>query len=67
MHLYSHNMICIKLGHLLIVWLGLGCVCSCFLTHLECMLSVVVLQTIRVYAHTYNMTPSVSSVSSYQT
>ena len=40
--------------------------CPCFLTHLECMLSVVVktLMTIRVYANTYNMTPSrVSSMS----
>ena len=53
-HLYSHNMICNKLGHLLSLWLGLGCVCSCLLKHDAS-------QTIRVYAHTYNMTPSVIS------
>ena len=30
-YIYSHIVICIKLSHLLSVWLGLGCVCLCFL------------------------------------
>ena len=64
----------------LCTWLGLWCVCSCFLKH-EPLVRVHVTshilsacykcggqnsQTIRVYAHKYNMTTSVSSVSSHQ-
>ena len=64
----------------LCTWLGLLCVCSCFLKHepLGCVhVSSHILSAcykcggqnshkIRVYAHKYNMTPSVSSVSSHQ-
>ena len=78
--LHSHNMTCIKLGHLLIVWLELGCLCACvsWRTNLGCVSMFPQASwvhakwgdqnspTIGVYAATYNMTPSVSSVSSYQ-
>ena len=64
-------MLCVKPGRLLSVCAGVSQaqsmgVCPCFLTHLECMLSVVV-KTDRQeeyrYAHTDNMTPCVSSLS----
>ena len=73
---YLSNM---AIGHLLIGWLGIVCVCArvlaaqtvgvylCFLPHAASFSHAKCCgphsQTIRLYAHTYNMTPSVSYVS----